>query len=311
MNPRALWRRVPEWGRAFLLAIAVLLVAHQFVLRWVTVRSTSMVATLLPGDLLGVERWPLWTGLERGDIIVFRDPVQDDRPTAQRQLLVKRIAGLPGDVVELRSGELYVNGNRVPPPPGRTNIWAVRLKPGTSANGILAVLGLPPDFVLAGRSVVDLPLNPKLAETVRELPGVASVSRHEKQAGAPAHIFPFSPNYRWNNDDYGPLHVPNAGDTVGINAFTLPLYDRIISLYEHNKVAVTDGKLFINGKQAGRYMIKQDYYFVLGDSRESSSDSRYWGFVPEDHLVGKAGFVLLNARSFHGDSLPSRAITPL
>jgi len=111
MKLKGVWKRIPEWGKAFLLAFTLLLLVHLFVLRWVTVRSTSMYATLLPGDLLGVERWAAWTGLHRGDIIVFHDPVQDDRPLYRRQLLVKRIAGLPGDEVQIRDGQLSINGS--------------------------------------------------------------------------------------------------------------------------------------------------------------------------------------------------------
>jgi signal peptidase I len=311
MMLRDAWARVPEWAKAFLLALVILLAMHLFVLRWVTVRSTSMYATLFPGDLIGVVRWPAWTGLNRGDIMVFRDPVQDDRPKSGRQLLVKRVAGVAGDVIELRSGELYINGQLVPAPLHATTLWTLRLKQGQSAAGILKSLGLPPDFVLEGRTLIDLPLNEPLAENLRKRPEVASVSQHRAAIGSPANIFPFSPNYRWNNDDYGPLRVPGKGDTVGITAFTLPLYDRIISRYEHNVVEVSGGNLLINGAEATRYVIKQNYYFVLGDSRESSSDSRYWGFVPADQVVGRAAFVLLNARSLHGGLKPDRAFQAL
>ena len=95
--------------------------------------------------------------------------------------------------------------------------------------------------------------------------------------------------------------MPAAGDTVAITSYTLPIYDRIISRYEHNVVEVSGGELLINGRSSERYRVRQDYYFVLGDSRDFSSDSRYWGFVPADQIVGRAGFILLNARSLHGD----------
>lgn len=311
MRLKALWERIPEWGKAFLLAMALLLMVHLFVLRWATVRSTSMYGTLLPGDLVGVERWPILTGFRRGDIIVFRDPVQDDRPESQRQLLIKRIAGLPGDRVELRDGALLVNAMPVPPPNEGTTLWTVRLKQGSDPVGLLELLGLPPDFVLQGRSVIHLPLNEELADGLRERPEVVSAEPYRAGAGSTGHLFPFSPNYRWTNEDYGPVQVPADGDTVTITPFTLPLYDRIISRYEHNKVEVSAGKLRINGKAADRYVIKQGYYFVLGDSRDNSADSRYWGFVPADQVVGRAGFVLLNARSIRGAPVHARFLKDL
>ncbi len=304
-------KKIPEWGQAFLLALGLLLLLHLFVLRWVTVRSTSMYATLLPGDLVGVERWAAWTGLHRGDIAVFHDPVQDDRPMHQRQLLVKRIAGGPGDEVEIRDGNLFVNGIAVPPAPGQTGRWMVRLKEGTDASGLLAQIGLPADYVLAGRTVFELPLNEALAARVKNLPEVEDADLQGTSRRAANNLFPFGPNFRWNNDNYGPLHVPAAGDTVEVNPYTLPIYDRIISRYEHNVLAANGKELTINGKAANRYVIRKNYYFVLGDSRDFSADSRYWGFVPGDHLVGRASFVLLNARSLGGHPVQGRILKGL
>lgn len=311
MKLAGILKKIPEWGKAFLLALGLLLLVHLFILRWVTVRSTSMYATLLPGDLVGVERWAAWTGLHRGDIAVFHDPVQDDRPMHQRQLLVKRIAAGPGDEVEIRNGELFINGINVPPAPGQTGRWMIRLKEGADAAGLLAQIGLPPDYVLAGRTVFELPLNDDLAARVRKRPEVVDADAQGSTRRAAGNLFPFGPNFRWNNDNYGPLHVPAAGDTVEVNPYTLPIYDRIISRYEHNTLAANGKELSINGKAANRYTVRRNYYFVLGDSRDFSADSRYWGFVPEDHIVGRAGFVLLNARSFGKHPVPGRMIKGL
>lgn len=297
MKLKGVWKRIPEWGKAFLLAFTLLLLVHLFVLRWVTVRSTSMYATLLPGDLLGVERWTAWTGLHRGDIIVFHDPVQDDRPLYRRQLLVKRIAGMPGDEVRIRDGQLSINGRPVQAPPGQTARWTMRVKAQANVPEILRAVGLPEDLVLPGRAVFDLPLNAQLAELLMSRPEVASLEKHGSTSRTKGYLFPFGPSFRWNNDNYGPLNIPAAGDTVQVNVYTLPIYDRIISRYESNELAVAKRELVINGAATDRYVIGQDYFFVLGDSRDHSSDSRYWGLVPADHVMGRAGFVLLNANA--------------
>ncbi len=311
MKLKAIAGRIPGGGKAFLLAIGLLLVIHLFVLRWVSVRSTSMYSTLLPGDLLGVERWPIWTGLHRGDVIVFRDPVQDDRPKSQRQLLVKRIVGTPGDEVEIRAGVLYINGMEVPPTTGQTKRWSVRLKSGTDPSELLLELGLPADYVMSGHTMIDLPLNSSMAAQLKDRPDVISVEPSRPSTGSRINLFPFGPNFRWNNDNYGPLRVPVAGDTVAVTPFTLPILDRLISRYEHNVVEISGGELLINGKASDRYRIQKDYYFVLGDSRDHSSDSRYWGFVPADQIVGRAGFVLLNARSWGKHPISGRTVKHL
>lgn len=288
---RGLWA---GWGKALLLALALLAVLHLFVFRWATVANTSMYATFLPGDLLLLERWPLWTGLERGDVVVFRDPVQDDRAAWRRQLLVKRIAGLPGDTVEIRGGRLYVNGHAAHLLPGSTTGWSVRLKAGHGADSLMAALGLPKNMALPGADLLNLPLNRSLAELVGRLPMVASAVPRPLAKGARDHLFPFSPDRSWSNDEYGPVAVPAEGTTVALTPRDLPLYDRLIGRYEHNRMEVVNGQLLVNGEASGKYTVEQDYYFVLGDARDASYDSRYWGFVPADHLVGKAAVVLFN-----------------
>jgi signal peptidase I len=287
------WSALNDWLKALLIAFVVLGFTHAFVLRWVTVRSTSMYATLHPGDLVGVAKWPLWTGFDRGDIIVFHDPMQDDRTMARKQLLVKRIAGLPGDVVELRNGDLFVNNMAVPPSPLETRSWLVRLAPGIDAHALLSSLGLPTNATSIDGAELELPLNEHMAAALRERSGVRSVERMRSSSGSPGHIFPYSPYYKWNADDYGPIIVPRKGDQLRVDLRTLPLYDRIITRYEGNDLEVAKRALAINGEETKEYVVKQDYYFVLGDSRHYSADSRYWGFVPADHVTGQAAFVLL------------------
>ena len=107
-------------------------------------------------------------------------------------------------------------------------------------------------------------------------------------------VFPFSRDYNWNRDNFGPLVMPKKGVTVSLTKKNLPLYDRVISAYEGNKLDVKDEGIYINGELADSYTFKMDYYWMMGDNRHMSSDARYWGYVPEDHIVGKASFVWLS-----------------
>lgn len=286
------WRSLNEWVRALLLALLLLLLVHLVVLRWVSVQSTSMYATLLPDDLVLVQRWPIWTGLEREDIVVFRDPLKDREAPGQRPLLVKRIVGMPGDTVELKAGVLWVNGERQTPPPTATWSHLLRLRGEHKPDSIMEKLGLPMSTLIPGRRFLEIPLNAALADSLEKDPSVVSVEAMSMAKGAPRHIFPFSQRYHWNGDDYGPLRIPAQGDTLRIDSDVLPLYDRLLSIYEGRSLSVEGNVLLMEGKPLEKYVVQQDYYFVLGDSRHSSADSRYWGFLPQDQLVGRAALIV-------------------
>lgn len=288
------WNALNEWARAFIWAVLLLVFIHLFVLRWVTVQSTSMYATLLPDDLVLVQRWPLWTGFERGDIAVFRDPLKDRELAVRRPLLVKRIVGLPGDILELRAGVLWLNGRKQAAPPMATWSHLVRLRGEHSPDTIMDLLRLPKSMLIPGRRYLELPLHRRLADSLEALPAVVSAEAMSLASGTPRHIFPFNDRYRWNGDNYGPIVVPAKGDTLRITMDNLPLYDRLMSVYEGHTLSVDRNTLLIDGVPLLKYVVEQDHYFVLGDARHHSSDSRYWGFVPHDHLVGRAAYVILS-----------------
>jgi len=139
----------------------------------------------------------------------------------------------------------------------------------------------------------------EMVQKLRENSAIDSVVKTEEPKGMYAGMFPQKPNlYPWNNDNFGPIYIPEAGATVEINNKTIPLYKKIIRDYEHNDVKISGQKVFINGKEAHSYTFKQDYYWMMGDNRDHSEDSRTWGYVPADHIVGKPVFLWMSFDNF-------------
>jgi signal peptidase I len=138
-------------------------------------------------------------------------------------------------------------------------------------------------------------LTNKAVEEVKSLPYITSVELADRDNSPDTRIFPQSNYYPWNADNFGKLTIPKEGMTIELNDSTLALYGSTIVDYDHNKDAkIEEGKLLIDGKQITTYTFKQNYYFMMGDNRHNSQDSRYWGFVPEDHIVGKGFFIWLS-----------------
>ncbi len=214
------------------------------------------------------------------------------RPVDKRENYVKRCVGLPGDTILVRASQLYVNGLAQKEIPGLQQIYRIVTSAPFSHVALdnMDVAISPEDY---DRTTGEywVPMTDANVQKMRAASNVISVDKLRSTGGD---VFPNTVDMGWSESDFGPLWIPSRGATVALTPDNLPLYERIIDVYEANDLELRDGVIYINGAPASEYTFRMDYYWMMGDNRQNSADSRFWGFVPEDHIVGKASFVWLS-----------------
>lgn len=228
------------------------------------------------------------------------------RPLDKKENYIKRCVAVAGDSLEVRHGTVYVNGKEQPLPAGGQLAYEFILRSKFNENRLKDLLDISPDDIGPNENGgTSIPLTADAAAKLKGFDNVISMTRQDHPRGysndyAKLPYFPNHPDYDWTEDNFGPIYIPKKGATVQLNERVLPLYERVIRVYEHNDLEVRGGEILINGQPALSYTFKQDYYWLMGDNRHRSQDSRFWGFVPHDHVVGKAVLVWFTKDPYTG-----------
>ncbi|MEN7550660.1 signal peptidase I [Rapidithrix thailandica] len=316
---------VREWADAIVFAVIAATIIRWLFIEAFTIPTPSMEKSLLVGDFLFVSkihygprtpktplqvplthqkiwgtdipsyldwielpqfRLPGFSSVENNDVVVFNYPAESGHPTDLKTNYIKRCIGIGGDTLEIKNQQVFINGQAQAAPEHMQSSYFVTADNGIS-DRVLHKYDIT-DYDNYGNGLV-VQTTPKNVETLQGLNFVKKVEPIEyPKSSESSNIFPQSKRFDWSLDNFGPLYIPKEGDQISINEENLILYKTAILEYEGNKNAeIKDGKLFIDGNQVSEYTFKQNYYFMMGDNRHNSQDSRIWGFVPEDHILGK------------------------
>lgn len=272
-----------------LIALILFFTIKRFAFDIVRVNNNDMEEIYSYGDALFIKK--IANTYSINDVIYFEYPLDDS--LTRKTFIIQRIAGLPGDSVQLKNKQLYVSNFAIEEPPETKHNYIVKTKNIKLDSIVLEKYHLTEGGPVSDEFDYSYSLTHAESEELKKDSSILSVEmKMEKPNNFDETTFPGNIHYRWNLDQYGKIYLPKKNDTLYLDSINVKLYSDLIRRSEKNSLRITKDSILINDKLSTFYVVKKNYYFVLGDNRDNANDSRVWGFLPENCILGKVTAVL-------------------
>lgn len=327
------FKKINSWIKAIIIAVITIAIINTFVFESFIQKNDTMENTILEGDFVIINklsygaripmtmlsipftniyselvslpyiRIPGFTEIKNNDLIAFNYPYQNDIPIDKKTIYIKRCFGTPGDIIEIIDKVVYINENLADSLKDIKYQYRFTAKKYPLNIDFFNFHEINSWDTISDKGLYEAFLNRSQAKAIEKDSLIINLRilkdlRAEKVTG----IFPQSPYVRWNKDYFGPLRIPKENDTIYLNKQNYDIYKKLISVYENNNLYFDNENFYINDIKTNKYVVKYNYYFVIDDNRDNYKDSRKWGFLPENHIVGKASFIWFSISNNNEDS---------
>lgn len=315
-----------NWIKALIFASIIILALRLFVFTTFTVTNNLLEPSLSSGDFVIINkvkygarlpitvlnipftdiysdfisfpylRVPGFAQIKRNDLVLFNYPVENDIPIDKKTQYIKRVLGLPGDTLEITDKSVFVNEILADTTDHLKYNYRVTFSKGEYfTTEQIVKYDITNIQEVSDAGIFDITLGKKFADSLANQKNIKYIRVLKELRGDGSElIFPQSRFIMWNKDYFGSIAIPKQGDTITLTENNFDIYKRLIEVYEKNVIYEKDNQYFINEIQTNKYVIKNNYYFVLDDNRDNAKDSRYWGFLPESHIIGTPSFIWLS-----------------